>query len=256
MAQVQQPTDSAEWHYPAVRRLARHVEQSVDSATQFAALEPNDEPLWHKLRGTVEQILDNRYRQGAFQGDRPELAYFVKCDRTTMTQNDIDRGVAVMTIGIAPVKPAEFVIIRIGQWTATGHAFAALPPAAQSSVRDDLAKVAHSLDADVNFPSFVSGLISGTFEAIVDASVEQMQAYGELLRNVADEVDRLVSDSAIEQCERQRRIATMLATGLQHAQDIDQPRTRPEPVSIPAHAPKPAMTKQLFSHHEGQTAEH
>ncbi len=79
-------------------------------------LPPNDEPLWARVEQSVENFLSRLWRDGALQGAKPELAYFVRVDRTTMTQDDIDNGRLIMIIGVAPVKPAEFVIIRIGQW--------------------------------------------------------------------------------------------------------------------------------------------
>lgn len=79
--------------------------------------EPNDEPTWARVRRSVRNFLTNVWRDGALQGATPEEAFFVTCDRTTMTQTDIDNGKLIMEIGIAPVKPAEFVIFRIGQWS-------------------------------------------------------------------------------------------------------------------------------------------
>ena len=83
--------------------------------TQWAAFEPNDEPLWAKLRPAPENFMQGLFRQGAFQGATPDEAFFVKCDRTTMTQADIDNGVVNIVIGFAPLKPAEFVVINIRQ---------------------------------------------------------------------------------------------------------------------------------------------
>jgi phage tail sheath protein FI len=80
--------------------------------------EPNSERLWANVRRTVEDFLLNEFQMGAFLGDKPEQSYFVKCDRTTMTQNDIDNGRLVCLVGVVAVKPAEFVIFRVGQWTA------------------------------------------------------------------------------------------------------------------------------------------
>jgi hypothetical protein len=106
-----------EWKYVNVRRLFIYIEHSIDKSTQWAVFEPNNERLWNNIRFTVEDFLYVLWRDGALLGEKPEQAYFVRCDRTTMTQNDLDNGRMICLIGIAPVKPAEFVIFRIGQWT-------------------------------------------------------------------------------------------------------------------------------------------
>ncbi|MFL5383916.1 MAG: phage tail sheath family protein [Longimicrobiaceae bacterium] len=106
-----------EWKYVNVRRLFIFLEHSIDKATQWAVFEPNNERLWANIRSTVEDFLLVQWRNGALLGEKPEKAYFVRCDRTTMTQNDLDNGRMICLIGVAPVKPAEFVIFRIGQWT-------------------------------------------------------------------------------------------------------------------------------------------
>jgi phage tail sheath protein FI len=106
-----------EWKYVNVRRLFIYVEHSIDKGTQWAVFEPNGPRLWANIRQTVEDFLLVLWRDGALLGDKPEQAYFVRCDRTTMTQNDLDNGRMICLIGIAPVKPAEYVIFRIGQWT-------------------------------------------------------------------------------------------------------------------------------------------
>lgn len=103
------------WRYVNVRRLFIFVENSIDRGTQWAVFEPNDEVTWARLRRTVTAFLTRVWRDGALQGVTQAEAFFVRCDRTTMTQDDIDNGRLIMIIGIAPVKPAEFVIIRIGQ---------------------------------------------------------------------------------------------------------------------------------------------
>jgi phage tail sheath protein FI len=110
-------TSDPDWKYINVRRLFIFVEESIDEGTQWVVFEPNDEPTWARVRRTVSNFLTNVWRDGALQGSKPEEAFFVKCDRTTMTQTDIDNGKLIMEIGIAPVKPAEFVIFRIGQWS-------------------------------------------------------------------------------------------------------------------------------------------
>lgn len=107
-----------EWKYVNVRRLFIYLEHSIDKSTQWAVFEPNGPRLWANIRQTIEDFLLVLWRDGALLGDKPEQAYFVRCDRTTMTQNDLDNGRLICLIGVAPVKPAEFVIFRIGQWTA------------------------------------------------------------------------------------------------------------------------------------------
>ncbi len=107
-----------EWKYVNVRRLFVFVEHSIDKGTQWAVFEPNNRHLWANVRSTIEDFLLVLWRQGALLGEKPEEAFFVRCDRTTMTQNDLDNGRMVCLIGVAPVKPAEYVIFRIGQWTA------------------------------------------------------------------------------------------------------------------------------------------
>ncbi|MFO7567688.1 MAG: phage tail sheath subtilisin-like domain-containing protein [Enhygromyxa sp.] len=107
-----------EWKYVNVRRLFIFIEHSIDKGTQWAVFEPNGPQLWANVRRTIEDFLTVLWRDGALLGDKREHAFFVRCDRTTMTQNDLDNGRMICLIGVAPVKPAEFVIFRIGQWTA------------------------------------------------------------------------------------------------------------------------------------------
>ena len=111
-------TSESPWKYVNVRRLFNFVEKSLDLGFQFAVFEPNDEPLWNSVRQITTDFLTLVWRSGALQGATPEEAFYVKCDRTTMTQPEIDAGRLIVFIGIAPVKPAEFVIIRIQQKTA------------------------------------------------------------------------------------------------------------------------------------------
>lgn len=106
----------SDWKYVNVRRLVTFIEQSIVISTQWVVFEPNNETLWANFRSTIEDFLITLWRDGALAGTKPEQAFFVKCDRTTMTQNDIDNGRLICLIGIAPIKPAEFVIFRIGQW--------------------------------------------------------------------------------------------------------------------------------------------
>jgi uncharacterized protein len=105
--------DDPEWKYVNVRRLALFLESSIEEGTQWAVFEPNGEQLWNEVRRRVEEFMLTLFQQGAFQGTRPEDAYFVRCDRTTMTQNDIDNGRLVVVVGFAPAQPAEFVVLRI-----------------------------------------------------------------------------------------------------------------------------------------------
>ena len=107
-----------EWKYVNLRRYFAYLERSIDRGTQWAVFEPNGEALWSNVRLTIQDFLYNEWVSGALLGEKPEKAYFVRCDRSTMTQNDLDNGRLVCLIGLAVVKPAEFVIFRIGQWTA------------------------------------------------------------------------------------------------------------------------------------------
>jgi phage tail sheath protein FI len=109
-------TSDSQWNYINVRRLFIMIEESLDEGTQWAVFEPNDERLWKRIHDSVTLFLTSVWRDGALMGAKPEEAFFVKVDRTTMTEDDFLNGRLVMEIGIAPVFPAEFVIIRIGQW--------------------------------------------------------------------------------------------------------------------------------------------
>jgi phage tail sheath protein FI len=110
-----------EWKYVNVRRYLIYLEKSIDDGTQWAVFENNGPDLWSNVQQAVGDFLFNEWRSGALQGDKPENAYFVRCDRTTMTQDDIDNGRLVCLVGVAAVMPAEFVIFRIGQWTASAN---------------------------------------------------------------------------------------------------------------------------------------
>jgi phage tail sheath protein FI len=107
-----------EWKYVNLRRYFAYLEHSVDRGTQWAVFEPNGPQLWGNIRQTISDFLLNEFFTGALLGDKPEQSYFVRCDRSTMTQNDLDNGRLIVLVGVSPVKPAEFVIFRIGQWTA------------------------------------------------------------------------------------------------------------------------------------------
>jgi phage tail sheath protein FI len=107
-------TDSV-WKYVNVRRLFLFLEESIEEGTRWTVFEPNNERLWSRVIATIASFLTRVWRDGALMGTAPEQAFFVKCDRTTMTQDDIDNGRLIVLIGMAPVKPAEFVILRIMQ---------------------------------------------------------------------------------------------------------------------------------------------
>jgi phage tail sheath protein FI len=104
-----------EYKYVPVRRLALFLEESLYRGTQWVVFEPNDEPLWAQIRLNVGSFMHNLFRQGAFQGKTPREAYLVKCDKETTTQTDINLGVVNVLVGFAPLKPAEFVVIKIQQ---------------------------------------------------------------------------------------------------------------------------------------------
>lgn len=106
---------ASEWKYLPVRRLALFIEESLFRGTQWVVFEPNDEPLWAQIRLNLGAFMHNLFRQGAFQGSSPRDAYFVKCDSETTTQNDIDQGIVNIVVGFAPLKPAEFVVIKLQQ---------------------------------------------------------------------------------------------------------------------------------------------
>jgi phage tail sheath protein FI len=111
-------TSDQEWKYVNVRRYFNYVEASIDRGTQWAVFEPNGEALWANIRQSLSEFLYNEWRNGALLGASPKEAFFVRCDRSTMTQSDLDNGRLICEIGIAVIKPAEFVIFRIGQKTA------------------------------------------------------------------------------------------------------------------------------------------
>jgi phage tail sheath protein FI len=106
---------ASEWKYIPVRRTALFIEETLYRALQWVVFEPNDEPLWAQIRLNVGAFMNSLFRQGAFQGLTPREAYFVKCDKDTTTQNDIDRGIVNILVGFAPLKPAEFVVIKLQQ---------------------------------------------------------------------------------------------------------------------------------------------
>jgi phage tail sheath protein FI len=105
----------SEWKYIPIRRLALFLEESLFRGTQWVVFEPNDEPLWALIRLNLNAFMRSLFRQGAFQGSTPDKAFFVKCDGETTTQNDRNLGIVNIEVGFAPLKPAEFVIIKIQQ---------------------------------------------------------------------------------------------------------------------------------------------
>ncbi|QPF82496.1 phage tail sheath family protein [Bradyrhizobium genosp. L] len=104
-----------DYKYIPVRRTALFIEESLYRGLQWVVFEPNDEPLWAQIRLNVGALMQILFRQGAFQGASPSDAYFVKCDRTVTTQDDVDRGVVNVQVGLAAFKLAEFVVINIQQ---------------------------------------------------------------------------------------------------------------------------------------------
>jgi phage tail sheath protein FI len=108
-------TRQSDWKYIPVRRTALFIEESIHRGIEWAVFEPNDEPLWMQLREAVEVFLDGLFREGAFQGEKASDAYFVRCDRETTTQADMNRGIVNVMVGFAPLKPAEFVVLKIEQ---------------------------------------------------------------------------------------------------------------------------------------------
>ncbi len=103
-----------EWKYVNVRRLFVYLEHSIEQGTQWVVFEPNEEATWSRLRAQCENFLLTQWRAGAFVGTTADDAFFVKCGRDTMTQDDIDQGRLIVLVGVAPLRPAEFVVFRIG----------------------------------------------------------------------------------------------------------------------------------------------
>ncbi|HWT11149.1 MAG TPA: phage tail sheath C-terminal domain-containing protein [Allosphingosinicella sp.] len=106
---------ASDWKYVPVRRTTLFIEESLYRGTKWVVFEPNDEPLWAQIRLNVGSFMQDLFRKGAFQGSTPRDAYFVRCDGTTTTQTDIDNGIVNIEVGFAPLKPAEFVILKISQ---------------------------------------------------------------------------------------------------------------------------------------------
>ncbi len=105
----------SEWKYVPVRRMALFLEESLYRGTKWVVFEPNDEPLWAQIRLNLTAFMMSLFRQGAFQGTKPSDAFFVKCDKDTTTQDDINKGIVNILVGFAPLKPAEFVVIKLSQ---------------------------------------------------------------------------------------------------------------------------------------------
>jgi phage tail sheath protein FI len=114
-ARTMEGTDGtpSDFEYVPVRRLALFLESSLSRGLQWTVFEPNGEPLWAQIRLTVDNFMFDLFRKGAFQGTTTDAAYFVRCDATTMTQDDIEKGIVVVVVGFAPLKPAEFVVFRL-----------------------------------------------------------------------------------------------------------------------------------------------
>jgi len=106
---------ASEWKYLPVRRTALFLEESLYRGTQWVVFEPNDAPLWAQIRLNVGAFMNNLFRQGAFAGTTPKAAFFVKCDAETTTQDDVNLGIVNIVVGFAPLKPAEFVVIKLQQ---------------------------------------------------------------------------------------------------------------------------------------------
>ncbi|NJN10648.1 MAG: phage tail sheath family protein [Richelia sp. RM2_1_2] len=111
--------DKTEWRYISVRRLMSYIEKSIELGTQWVVFEPNDQDLWARVRRTVSNFLERLWREGALFGASPEQAYYVKCDETLNTPDTMILGRLYVEVGICPVRPAEFVVFRVSQWT--GH---------------------------------------------------------------------------------------------------------------------------------------
>ena len=106
---------ASEWKYVPVRRTALFLEESLFRGTKWVVFEPNDEPLWAKIRLNLNAFMMSLFRQGAFQGTDPKDAFYVKCDKETTTPDDINKGIVNIEVGFASLKPAEFVVIKIQQ---------------------------------------------------------------------------------------------------------------------------------------------
>jgi uncharacterized protein len=111
--------EDPEWRYVPVRRFADFMHASLERGLQWVVFEPNGATLWAQVRARVEEFLLLQWRNGALQGAVPEQAFFVRCDRSTMSQADLDAGRLVLEYGFAATRPAEFVVTRLGLATAS-----------------------------------------------------------------------------------------------------------------------------------------
>jgi len=114
-------SQDSDYKYVPVRRFMIFLEQSIAEGLQWTVFEPNGPALWAVVRSSIENFLRSVWKQGALQGSNQQEAFFVRCDLTTMTQNDLDNGRLVCIVGVAPVAPAEFVILQIGVSTQCSH---------------------------------------------------------------------------------------------------------------------------------------
>ena len=121
MKPIQPSSAREQFDYVPIRRYLAFLETSLSQGTQWAVFENNGPELWTRVRSSVTDFLMNEWKSGKLMGAKPEEAFFVRCDSTTMTQNDLDNGRLVVSIGVAPVKPAEFVVFQIGQWLGSGE---------------------------------------------------------------------------------------------------------------------------------------
>jgi phage tail sheath protein FI len=112
---VAEITALQQWRYVPVRRMTLFIEQTLYRNLGWVVFEPNDEPLWAAIRTSIEGFMLSLFNQGAFQGATPSQSFQVKCDKSTTTQTDIDNGIVNIIVAFAPLKPAEFVIIKIAQ---------------------------------------------------------------------------------------------------------------------------------------------
>jgi phage tail sheath protein FI len=115
---VRTVSSDPEWTYVNVRRYVAYLEQSIDVGTHWVVFEPNGAALWVNVRRTVEDFLYKEWIAGRLLGERPEQAFSVRCDRSTMTQNDLDNGQLICIVGVALTRPAEFAVFRLSRWTA------------------------------------------------------------------------------------------------------------------------------------------
>ena len=110
-------SDDSLWKYVNIRRLFIFLEESIDEGTQWVVFEPDNQKLWARVKQSITQFLTEVWKDGALMGSKAEQAFFVNCDLTTMTRDDIANGRLIIVIGVAPVKPAEFIIFRVAHWS-------------------------------------------------------------------------------------------------------------------------------------------